>query len=94
MKIFLDTNIIFSAILFSDSTPEKALIKALEGDYEVFTCTYVLNELIRVVSKKIPILNSALFCKCGILITADKDFLEARLTAIKAITASEFLYKY
>ena len=115
-------------------TSKLEIIKAFEGDYEVFTCTYVLNELIRVVSKKIPnklgvvgrylcemqkhihivdaaisfkynndllrdkkdipILNSALFCECDILITGDKDFLEAGLTAIKAITASEFLYKY
>ena len=54
MKIFLDTNILFSAILFPDSTPDKALQKALLGHYKVITCDYVLDELYRNILKKFP----------------------------------------
>ena len=54
MKIFLDTNIIFSAILFPGSMPDKALQKALQPPYEAITCDYVIDELRRNVAKKFP----------------------------------------
>lgn len=54
MRVFLDTNIIFSAILFPGSVPDKALQKALCSPYEAVTCDYVLDELRRNVLKKIP----------------------------------------
>ena len=45
MFVFLDTNILFSAILFPGSTPDKALQKALSYPYKAVTCDYVLEEL-------------------------------------------------
>lgn len=53
MKVFLDTNILFSAILFPDSVPDKALQKAL-STHEAITCDYVLDELRRNVAEKFP----------------------------------------
>ncbi len=53
MKVFLDTNILFSAILFPNSVPDKALQKTLSF-HETITCDYVLDELRRNVAKKFP----------------------------------------
>ncbi len=53
MRVFLDTNILFSAILFPNSTPDKALCKALSS-HNTVTCDYVLDELRRNVAKKFP----------------------------------------
>lgn len=53
MRVFLDTNILFSAILFPNSTPDKALQKALSS-HDAVTCDYVLDELRRNVAKKFP----------------------------------------
>lgn len=53
MKVFLDTNILFSAILFPNSIPDKALQKAFTF-HEAITCDYVLDELRRNIAKKFP----------------------------------------
>lgn len=53
MKVFLDTNILFSAILFPHSVPDKALQKAVLLNNAV-TCDYVLDELRRNIAKKFP----------------------------------------
>ncbi len=53
MRVFLDTNILFSTILFPNSTPDKALNKALSS-HNAVTCDYVLDELRRNVAKKFP----------------------------------------
>lgn len=45
MRVFLDTNIIFSAILFPNSIPDKAFQKALSFPNVAITCDYVLEEL-------------------------------------------------
>lgn len=134
MRVFLDTNILFSAILFPDSVPDKALQKALCFPYEVVTCDYVLDELRRNVIKKFPtkvdaldrfiaslalsitvinvsynvdddtlsirddydkpVLRAALESKCDLLISGDKDFLEAGLDKPVVIKAADFYYKY
>ena len=54
MRVFLDTNIIFSAILFPNSIPDKAFQKALSFPNVAITCDYVLEELQRTFSKKFP----------------------------------------
>ena len=134
MRVFLDTNILFSAILFPNSTPDKALQKALCAPYEAVTCDYVLDELRRNVIKKFPtkigalekffaalalnitivnvsynaddptlqirdeddkpVLKAALDSKCELLISGDRDFLEANLKYPKVITATDFYHNY
>ena len=54
MKVFLDTNILFSAILFPGSTPDKALTKAFSAPYDAYTSDYVLEELKRNFILKFP----------------------------------------
>ena len=54
MIVFLDTNILFSALAFPDTIPDLALKKALLfDDYEVYTSKYCLEELRRNYIKKI-----------------------------------------
>ena len=134
MKIFLDTNILFSAILFPGSTPDLALQKALSISNKVFTSDYCLKELsdrfaekfpdkieslrlffttllfhIQLVKttdlvfdeeenvrdlKDRPVLRAALQCEAEILITGDKDLLDAKVTKIKIIKASDYYSNY
>lgn len=60
MRVFLDTNIIFSAILFPNSIPDKAFQKALSFPNVAITCDYVLEELQRTFSKKFQIKSTHL----------------------------------
>ena len=48
-----DTNILFSALLFPDSRPAKALFYIIE-QHELILCDYIISELREVVSRKRP----------------------------------------
>lgn len=54
MRVFLDTNVLFSAILFPGSMPDLALKKALALPHKAVTCDYVLDELRRTFARKFP----------------------------------------
>ena len=60
MKVFLDTNVIFSAILFPNSMPDLAFQKALTYPYTAVTSDYCLEELQRKFLKKFPEKENAL----------------------------------
>ncbi len=70
MKVFVDTNVLFSAILFPNSMPDLALHKALSAPCVAITSDYCLEELSRKFAKKFPnkidalnaFLTSLLFC--------------------------------
>ena len=53
MRIMLDTNILFSAILFPNGTTAKALNLCIEK-HEIVICSYVIDEIKRIVKKKFP----------------------------------------
>jgi len=53
MKIMADTNILFSALLFPESRPAKALSSIIE-QHSLVLCDYIISELRSVVSKKRP----------------------------------------
>jgi len=53
MKIMTDTNILFSALLFPESRPAKALLYIIE-QHNLFLCDYIISELRSVVSRKRP----------------------------------------
>jgi predicted nucleic acid-binding protein len=53
MKIMTDTNILFSALLFPDSRPSKALFHIVEH-YNLILCDYIIAELHDVVLRKKP----------------------------------------
>ena len=53
MKIMTDTNILFSALLFPESRPAKALFHIAEH-HNLVLCDYIISELRDVVSRKRP----------------------------------------
>jgi uncharacterized protein len=67
MKIMVDTNVLFSALLFPESRPARALLHIAES-HNLVLCDYVISELRSVVSRKRPDL------------LADIDVLMAKLS--------------
>jgi len=53
MRVMIDTNILFSAILFPNSTPSRALHQLCQSDTLVL-CDYVIDELFDVIGRKRP----------------------------------------
>ena len=53
MRVLVDTNIIISALLFPDSVPAKALIKA-EAEHDLILCEQNIIELRDVLRRKRP----------------------------------------
>lgn len=53
MRIMVDTNVLFSAILFPQGRAADALSHCIQ-EHELVICSYVLRELKRVVQKKFP----------------------------------------
>ena len=53
MKVMTDTNILFSALLFPESRPAKALFLVTE-QHNLVLCDYIISELRSVVSRKRP----------------------------------------
>ncbi len=53
MRIMVDTNVLFSAILFPQGRAAEALSHCIR-EHELVICSYVLDELKRVVRKKFP----------------------------------------
>ena len=67
MKIMADTNILFSALLFPESRPAKALFNIVEN-HTLILCDYIIAELRDVIARKRPDL------------LADIDLLMAKLS--------------
>lgn len=53
MRVLIDTNILFSALLFPDSKPAKALLRAAEY-YEPVLCDRNISELRDILKRKAP----------------------------------------
>lgn len=52
MKAVFDTNIFVSALVFPGGRAEAALLKAIEGDVELFISKAVIHEVLDVLSRK------------------------------------------
>lgn len=78
MKIFIDTNIIISAILKPESVPSQAFIKAVSSPNQAFVCQQNIDELIRIFEKKFP-------AKLPIL----QKFLDSATPKLKIVPTSE-----
>lgn len=52
MKVVFDTNIYISAFVVPGGNAEKAYLKAINGDFELFTSIAILTELANVLDKK------------------------------------------
>jgi len=106
MKIMLDTNVLFSALLFPDSKPGKVLGLVAEK-YNLILCDHIKSELCDVSARKSPILldaldalpdpkdqpilNAAIFNDVDIIITGDKHFLKLNIERPEILTPSDFL---
>ena len=53
MRILVDTNILFSAILFPGSKPATALLKVARS-HSLFLCDQNLSEFFNIISRKAP----------------------------------------
>ena len=53
MRVMADTNIFFSALLFPESRPAKALLCIIE-EHNLILCDHIISELRSVVSRKKP----------------------------------------
>ena len=54
MNIFLDTNILISAVLNGNSTPAKAFIKAVSFPNRGLVCEQNIDEMRRIFNRKFP----------------------------------------
>lgn len=54
MNVFLDTNILISAVLNSNSTPSKAFIKAVSFPNRGLVCEQNIDEMRRIFNRKFP----------------------------------------
>ena len=54
MNVFLDTNILISAVLNSNSTPAKAFIKAVSFPNRGLVCEQNIDEMRRIFNRKFP----------------------------------------
>ena len=81
MQILIDTNVLFSALIFPNSKPDKALLHIAKKQ---------TKQKIRDIKEQ-HILNAAIASKVAIIITGDKDFLSLDIKCPKCMTAAEFL---
>lgn len=131
MKVLIDTNVLISAVLFPNSTPYLAFVKAVSSPNHGFICEQNIDELRRIFNRKFPshvqalesflavsfltlevipmpvesassesqirdpkdrpILRAAIASDVDIILTGDKDFLEANLHKPIAMTPKDFL---
>lgn len=131
MRILIDTNVIISAALSSNSAPYQAFVKAVTAPNKGCICTQNEEECRRIFAEKfpnrlddlndfleriltmldkipipsrdfdqglqirdvsdLPILRSAMAANIDIILTGDKDFLEAGIDNPKCLTPAEFL---
>ena len=54
MNVFLDTNILISVVLNSNSTPAKAFIKAVSFPNRGLVCEQNIDEMRRIFNRKFP----------------------------------------
>lgn len=101
MRILVDTNILFSALVFPQSKPAQALFH-VASNYEMVLCDRNITELrdISAVNhaeklirdaKDQPILNAAIVSGVDIIFTGDKDFLSLDMEHPRCMTAAQFL---
>lgn len=94
MKIIVDTNIVFSAILNSSSRIGKILLHS-KSHFQFFTCNYLRNEVQRHRSKllKLTRLTEAELTELETLVTQNITFIDERLLPQELLLKTEALLK-
>lgn len=92
MKIMLDTNVLISAFVFGGKVRE-VLATLFETDCDIYVSEYVDEEFLGQLrdAKDIPVLSDAIYHGADILLTGDKDFLEADIETPQIISPAELL---
>ena len=92
MRILVDTNILFSALVFPRSKPARgfALYRRESRNCPVRPQHCGAEKLIRD-AKDQPILNAAIVSDVDIILTGDKDFLSLDMEHPKCMTVAQFL---
>ena len=92
MKIVVDTNIVFSAILNSNSSIAKILLNS-QAQFRFYSCNFLHTELIihRNKLKKITKLSDNEIEELTFLITENITFINEELLPTKTIIATETL---
>jgi predicted nucleic acid-binding protein len=87
MKIIVDTNIVFSAILNSNSRIAKILLNS-RGHFQFFTCNYLRTEIQRHRNKllKITGLSEEKLLELEALILVNITFIDERLLPQKLLS--------
>ena len=86
IKVFIDTNILVSSILYPNSVPFLVCSKATKSPFAMYTSDYCINELHNVIVNKFPSklleLNVFLYVflpHINVIKTSDKELEEERL---------------
>ncbi|MCQ2362888.1 MAG: putative toxin-antitoxin system toxin component, PIN family [Acidaminococcaceae bacterium] len=134
MKVFIDTNVLFSTFISPNGTAAKAFVKAVSGENVAVICRQNIDELEATIGKKYPdkmkslevylsilssvveivevpnfltksetlirdikdrpILRAAIFANVDVIVTGDKDFLEADIEWPLIMSPAEFVSYY
>ena len=98
MRIFIDSNIVISSILFPDGKVAKVFSHLLEN-HTVIISSYTKEECKKVFENKypkvrdikdLPVLVSAILSDSDILITGDKDFEDVKIDKPLIFTPSKY----
>lgn len=94
MRIIVDTNIIFSAILNSNSRIGKILLNSKEH-FQFYSCDYLRTEIKRHRSKllKLTKLTESKLAELERLVTHDITFIDERLLPRELLLKTEILLK-
>ena len=92
MKIVVDTNIVFSAILNSSSRIAKILLHS-KGHFQFFTCSYLRTEISKHRDKllKLTNLKEEALTELEILVTQNITFIDERLLPPELLLNTEAL---
>jgi predicted nucleic acid-binding protein len=92
VKVIVDTNIVFSAILNSSSRIGKILLHS-KGHFQFFTCSYLRTEIQRHRNKllKLTKLTEASLTELEVLVTQNITFIDERLLPQDLLLKTETL---
>ena len=98
MRVFVDTNVVISAMLFPNGKVAKVFSHLLEK-HTVIISSYTKEECKEVFEKKypkirdikdLPVLVSAILSDSDILLTGDKDFEEVKIDKPLIFTPAKY----
>jgi uncharacterized protein len=94
MKIMVDTNVLFSTLLFPESRPARVLLHIdvlmAKLSYELISAPLEPGKLISDPGDH-PILNAAIISDVDIIISGDRHFLDLKMEHPKTMSVSDFL---